>query len=153
MPATSSTVSGHRLLLGGTELRHVYLLDTDGKVVRTISNVNGPFQAELLENGNILIDGGKGKQVLEVAPNDTVVWQISADELPGEPLKFVAGIQRLPNGNTLFVNWPGHISRAPTAQMLEVTPAKKIVWRFRDWESFSALSSVQVLAQEHKAKE
>ncbi len=25
-PTTSSTVRGHRLLLGGTELRHVYLL-------------------------------------------------------------------------------------------------------------------------------
>jgi len=120
-------------------------LDADGKVVRTIKDVKGPFQAELLGSGNILIAGGTGKQIIEVAPDDTVVWKIAEDELPGERLKFVAGIRRLPNGNTLFVNWAGHVAQAPTAQMVEVTPAKKIVWRFKDWENFSALSSVRVL--------
>lgn len=120
-------------------------LDTDGKVIRTIRDVKGPFQAELLDNGNILIACGKGRQILEVAPDDKVVWKITADEFPGEPLKFVAGIQRLPNGNTLTVNWAGHVAHAPTAQMLEVTPAKKIVWKFRDWKNFSALCSVKVL--------
>ena len=68
-------------------------LDSDGKVIRTIRDVKAPFQAELLDNGNILIGGGFGRQILEVAPDDKVVWKITADELPGEPLKFVAGIQ------------------------------------------------------------
>jgi hypothetical protein len=120
-------------------------LDADGKVIRTIANIRGPFQAELLQNGNILIGGGYGKQVVEIAPDDSVVWKLGAAELPGEPFKFIAGIQRLANGNTMVVNWAGHVPHAPTAQMLEVTPGKKIVWKFNDWDSFSALSSVQVL--------
>ena len=120
-------------------------LDPHGKVIRTIDNIRGPFQAELLENGNILIGGGYGKQVVEIAPDDSVVWKVGANDLPGEPLKFIAGIQRLPNGNTLIVNWAGHVPHAPTAQILEITPAKEIVWKFNDWESFSAVSSVQVL--------
>ena len=120
-------------------------LDSEGQVIRTIRDVKGPFQAELLDNGNILIGGGSGRQILEVAPDDKVVWKITADELPGEPLKFVAGFQRLANGNTVFVNWAGHVAHAPTAQMLEVTPTKKIVWKFRDWKNFSALSSVRIL--------
>jgi hypothetical protein len=120
-------------------------LDTAGHVVRTIPGVKGPFQAELLDSGNILIAGGTGRQILEVAPDDKVVWEVAENDLPGEPLKFVAGIQRLANGNTLFVNWAGHVAEAPTAQMLEVTPDKKIVWTFNDWENFFAVSSVRVL--------
>ncbi len=155
VPTTTKNVHGQfrvaRKTSRGTYLLPYYSenkvceLDEDGKVTRTISNIPHPFKAELLDSGNILIACGIGKQVLEVAPDDTVVWKIAADELPGEPLNFVAGIQRLPNGNTLFVNWAGHVAHAPTAQMLEVAPDKKIVWKFNDRKNFSALSSVMVL--------
>jgi len=155
VPTTTKRVHG-QFRVGRKTSRGTYLLpylsenkvcelDAYGKVIRTIENIRGPFQAELLENGNILIGGGYGKQVIEVAPDDSVVWKVSAGELPGEPFKFVAGIQRLRNGNTMVVNWAGHVPRAPTAQILELNPAKEVAWKFNDWENFSALSSVCVL--------
>ena len=41
--------------------------------------------------------------------------QVQGDELPGVSLKFVAGLQRLPNGNTVVCNWLGHgnLGKAP----------------------------------------
>ncbi len=160
VPTTTKRVHG-QFRVGRKTSRGTYLLpylsenkvcelNAKGEVIRTIGNIRGPFQAELLENGNILIGGGYGKQVIEVAPDDRVVWKVEADELPGEPFKFVAGIQRLPNGNTVVVNWAGHVPRAPTAQMLEITPAKEVAWKFNDWENFSALSSVRILG--HKGE-
>ena len=59
---------------------------------------------------------------------------------------------RLPNGNTLItVNnetaWrPGMTpdSWAPV-QVIEVTPAKKIVWALRDWNNLGAVTTIQLL--------
>jgi hypothetical protein len=120
-------------------------LDATGKVLRTISNVRGPFHALPLPNGNILVAGGYGKQILEIAPDGSIVWQVTNADLPGEPFHFAAGIQRLANGNTVVANWAGHVGNAPTSQLIELTPDKKIVWRFRDWQNFTALSSLQIL--------
>ncbi len=120
-------------------------LNKDGKIIRTIPNITGSFQATLLDSGNVLIGGGRSKQVVEVAPDGNIVWKVDTDDLPGEPLNFVGGVQRLPNGNTLIGNWAGHVAHAPTAQLLEVTPLKKVVWKFNDWKNFSALASFEVL--------
>ncbi|MBI25107.1 MAG: hypothetical protein CMN05_16160 [Roseibacillus sp.] len=120
-------------------------LDATGKVVRTITGIHGPFHVVALANGNILIGGGYGKQVIEVAPDDSVVWKVTNEDLPGEPFHFAAGIQRLANGNTVVANWAGHVGKAPTSQLLELTPEKKIIWKFNDWKNFTAMSNMQVL--------
>ncbi len=85
--------------------------DADGKAVREIRAPGGPHTAIRLSNGNTLIacaDMEKKAMVFEVDKSGATVWQVAGDELPGISLKFMAGLERLPNGNTVMTNWLGH---------------------------------------------
>jgi hypothetical protein len=122
--------------------------DAQGRVVREIPAAGRPHGVCRLPNGNTLISCGDAKggaRVFEVDPQGQTVWQAQGDELPGVSLKFVAGFQRLPNGNTVLANWLGHgqFGRAP--QLIEVTPAKQVVWTFADTNTLRTISSVQLL--------
>ena len=79
--------------------------------------------AKLLSSGNILIadSGAPGKpfipRVLEVTPNDSVVWEYSLQSLSSSPRY----VERLQSGNIL-ITLPHKI--------IEVTRDKKIVWSY-----------------------
>jgi hypothetical protein len=114
-----------------------YRLDLGG---RPRSPGHGPeghgtevFGAIRLPNGNTLIAGGNNNRVLEVNPAGAVVWSIGHDELPGIRLAWVTTLHRLPNGNTIIGNC--HAGPA-NPQLVEVTPDKRVVWRFRDFTTF-----------------
>ena len=87
-----------------TSERKVCEYDGDGKVIRTIEVPGNPFMALRLPDGNTLIACGEGHKLIEVDAQDKVVWSVSENGLPGHPLRFVAGVQRLPNGNTIVCN-------------------------------------------------
>lgn len=120
-------------------------LDPEGKVVRDIPTPGDPFIGLRLANGNTLIGCGDGHQVIEVDPAGTVVWQIDENELPGLPLRFVAGLQRLPNGNTVVCNWGGHGHGGKQPLLFEVTRDKQVVWKVEDYEKLRLISNVQLL--------
>ena len=117
----------------------------DGKIVRTIPVPGDPFIALRLPNGNTLIGCGDGHTLIEVDPTDKIVWRIGENDLPGIPLRFVAGLQRLPNGNTVVCNWGGHGHIGEQPLIFEVTPEKKVVWQVADYEHFRTISNVQLL--------
>jgi hypothetical protein len=102
-----------------------------------------------LPNGNTLISSadmdGAVPRVFEVSPAGKTVWQVSGNELPGISLKFMAGIQRLPNGNTVMCNWLGHGQLGKAPHIIEVTRDKKVVWTFADHETMKTVSSFQLL--------
>lgn len=80
-----------------------------------------PFSLQGLENGNVLI-ASRSNEVLEVTRAGRVVW--SYTRLNDNPdLVNVYSAQRLPNGNTLITD-----RRADF--VIEVNPAKEIVWRY-----------------------
>jgi hypothetical protein len=138
--------NGHYLLcLTGEHV--VRELDGDGQVVRTIRVPGDPFGAMRLPNGNTLIGCGDGHCVREVDAADTVVWELTENELPGIPLRFVAGLQRLANGDTVICNWGGHGHVGGQPQVIEVTPDKKVVWQVADYQSFRTLSNIYLLDQ------
>ena len=83
--------------------------------------------------------------VMEVAPDGAVVWKVEHDELPGISLKFIAGLHRLPNGNTVLSNWVGHNQFGKAPHLIEVTPDKKVVWTFQDHKTMKTISSAQIL--------
>ena len=136
--------NGHYLIAFVGE-RLVRELDADGAVVRTIPVPGDVFVAIRLPNGNTLIGCGDGHQVIEVDPKDKVVWRLEENELPGHPLRFVAGLQRLPNGNTIVCNWGGHGHIAEQPLMFEVTRDKKVVWQVDDYGLFRTISNVQLI--------
>jgi hypothetical protein len=139
------TSEGTYLYAMGANSKTVLEYDAKGVVIRTIKLPFGAYLAVRLPNGNTLIPAHDGHQLLEIDKDDKVVWKIDKDDLPENQLLCVAGVQRLPNGNTVICNWGGHGHLKEQAQILEVTPDKKIVWQVFDWKQFSTPAHVQLL--------
>lgn len=119
--------------------------DGSGRVIREIALGGNSYAGLRLPNGNTIIAGGDGHYLAEVDADDNVVWRIDENELEGNPLRFVAGIQRLRNGNTVVCNWGGHGHVGGQPQIFEVTPDKKVVWQIFDYEKFNTISNIQLL--------
>jgi hypothetical protein len=122
--------------------------DPAGKIVMEIKAPGGPHSAIRLPNGNTLIscgDHGGGQKLFETDKNGKTVWEILPRDLPDISLKFMAGLQRLPNGNTVMTNWLGHNQFGKAPHIIEVTPDKKVVWTFADHKTMRTISSVQML--------
>jgi hypothetical protein len=124
-----------------------YALDLAG---RPRSPGHGPeghgtevFGAIRLPRGNTLIAAGNGNRVIEVTPEGKTVWSIEHDELPGIRLAWVTTLQLLPNGNLVV----GNCHAGPdNPQLFEVTRDKKVVWTFKDFQTFgNGLAAAQVL--------
>jgi hypothetical protein len=86
-----------------------------------------------LKNGNTLIGTGDGHRVIEVSPEKEILWQIQEKELAGVQLAWITMVDRLENGNTWIVNCH---AGPENPQVLEVTPEKKVVWSFKDFDRF-----------------
>ena len=108
-------------------------VDPAGKPVWSFATQGEAYSAIRLKNGNTLIGCGFGHRVVEVDKDGKEVWSIGEAELPGIKLGYVAQVSRLPNGNTIIVNC--HAGPA-NPQLIEVTPEKKVVWSYRDFEHF-----------------
>lgn len=139
--------NGHYLVAhNGDQMVREY--DSSGKLIREIPATGGPHSVVRLKNGNTLISTGDrpgGHRVFEVDPAGKTVWEVKDDELPGLSLKFMAGVQRLPNGNTVMSNWLGHGQFGKSAHLIEVTPDKQVVWTFADHQTMRTVSSIQLL--------
>ncbi|MGA2617279.1 MAG: aryl-sulfate sulfotransferase [Thermoguttaceae bacterium] len=122
--------------------------DAEGKVVTEIRATGGPHSAIRLPNGNTLVacgDTAQRAKVFETDETGKTVWQVTSDDLPGISLKFMTGLQRLPNGNTVMTNWLGHGHFGKAPHVIEVTPDKKVVWTFADHKTMKTISSIQLL--------
>ena len=122
--------------------------DTDGKTVREITAAGGPHSAIRLPDGNTLIacgDSPGGSRIFEVDAAGRTVWEVNRDDLLGITLKFMAGLHRLPNGNTVMSNWLGHGQFGQAPHLIEVSRAKQVVWTFADHQTMRTVSTVQVL--------
>lgn len=87
---------------------------------------NWPFTAIRFDNGNTLICLTNGNKVIEVDADGNVVWKVSNDDLPGDPIDDACGGQRLPNGNTVITAYHAKVG----VKLMEVTPAKELVWTY-----------------------
>lgn len=141
-------------LVGHTYDKVVREYDPNGKVIREIKVPAGgsAHAAYRLPNGNTLISTGDGHKIIEVDKRDKIVWQINENDLQGNPLRYIAGMQRLKNGNTVVANWGGHGHVGEQPQIFEVTRDKKVVWQVFDFKKFGTISSVQLQDQKNKQK-
>jgi hypothetical protein len=141
---TRKTKDGHYLLSRKGQNR-VEELDGAGKVVRSIEVPGDVHEIVQLPNRNLLIALGDGHKVIEVDPKDKVVWELNENDLPGNPLRLMAGFQRLPNGNTVFCNYLGHGHLGEQPHVFELTRDKRIVWSFTDHVNFKTINQIQLL--------
>ena len=136
--------NGHYLVCFKGEEK-VVELDGDGKVVRTVKVPGDPHGALALPGGHLLVTCGDGHAVLELDAQQQVVWELNETDLPGNPLRLMAGCQRLPNGNTVFCVYLGHGHIGEQPQVIEVTRDKKIVWQVDDHAQFKTINQIQLL--------
>ena len=103
--------------------------DGDAKVLRTIKGdffkPRGVSSIQELKNGNLVIGGGYGRNVVEIDKNDKIVWSLTQKDIKGLDLGYVATAKRLKNGNTLVSLYHGSYA------YFEVTKDKKIVWSIK----------------------
>ena len=134
--------NGHYLVAHEGDLK-VREYDGDGKVVWEYNAKTQVYSAIRLKNGNTLIGTGSGHSVIEVTKDGRIVWAVSENDMPGCKLAWVTQVARLENGNTIIVNCHAGPNNP---QIVEVTPEKKIVWSFKDFEVFgNAMPVAQVL--------
>ena len=141
---TRKTVGGHYLVSRKGEHR-VEELDGDGKTLRSIPVPGDVHETILLPNGHLLIACGDGHKIIELDANEKVVWSVDENEIPGHSLRLAAGLQRLPNGNTVVCNYLGHGHLGEQAHVFELTPDKKIVWEVTDQKNFKTINQIQLL--------
>ncbi len=107
--------------------------------------INSPWAALRLKNGNTLITDEKDALTREVNPKGETVWEFDCKtDLPAE-YQFASAPQsctRLADGDTIFTS-RGRGGQGP--QLIEVTPAKKVVWVLQDWKNIGDATAVQVL--------
>lgn len=145
--------NARRLANGNTLVAHygeqvVREYDPQGKRVREIPAAGGPHSVIRLPNGNTLIACGDLTgcgRIFEVNPAGKTVWEIKDGDLPGVGMKFMTGLQRLPNGNTVMSIWLGHMQSGVGPQLIEVTPDRKVVWTYANQPTIRTISSVQLL--------
>ncbi len=130
-------------LVGLLDDKVVREYDSSGKMVRQIKVPDVAFSMIRLENGNTVI-GYRGG-VVEVDPQDKVVWRLTQEDVPDIKLYWICCIQRLPNGNTVVGNWFIHKRRTDSVPFFEVTPDKKVVWRAAMHERMLDPAAIQVL--------
>ncbi len=141
---TRKLANGHYVVCFTREGK-VVELDGAGVVVRTIPIAGDPHEVVPLPNGNLLIACGDGHKVIEIDPQDKIVWELNENDLPGHPLRLMAGCQRLPNGNTVFCNYLGHGHLGSQPQVFELTRDKRVVWSFAYHARFKSINQIQVL--------
>ena len=107
--------------------------------------INSPWAALRLKNGNTLITDEKDNLTREVNTKGETVWEFNDNtDLPPE-YRFTSAPQtctRLANGNTVLTS-RGKGGKGP--QLIEVTPAKKVVWVLQDWKHVADATAVQIL--------
>ena len=117
------------------------------------------WHAVRLDNGNTLFSGNQNAFAREVNPKGETVWEVKDGDFPGIKLLDVHEAIRLANGNTIITNWCAgslsDVNRAlwpKTAQLIEVTPDKKLVWVLSQWSNpdLGPASCIQVVDEPGK---
>lgn len=156
VPITTKETDPHR------QIRHVHRLnngnvlvalegegavrefDANGTAVWAYEGLASVHDAIRLPNGNTLIGGGQSKRVVEVTPQQEVVWEFGEQDAPGLGLNWITSIQVLKTGNLLVCNWLGEGGGAGV-HAFEVTRDKRVVWMLEGRGLFTSATTVWAL--------
>ncbi len=134
-----------RYLVSAKGQNLVLELDGSGKVLRQLPVPGDVHEVVELPNRHLLVTCGDGHKVVELDRSGKIVWELNENDVPGHPLRLMAGFQRLPNGNTVFCNYLGHGHLGKQPHVFELTPDKRVVWEFADHENFKTVNQIQLL--------
>lgn len=163
-PSTHGQIRHARLTADGTllvahmDLNKVAEYDFNGKELWSFPSTV-PWGVTPLANGNVLITDRTS--VREVTCRGDSVWTFSPSDTPAYTFASLQQAWRLPNGNTVVNNWVNEWSTSPenrigTLQLLELTPAKQVVWVLNSWTPAADLgpaTTIQFLDQSSAAED
>ena len=113
--------------------------------------IQSPWAAVRLHNGNTLIVDEHDRLVREVNPKGETVWEFKQADLPPDVVFHnIQTAQRLANGNTVIFSSTGGTKpedRPNIIQAVEVTKEKKLVWVLQDWKNLGPATTGQFLDQ------
>ena len=91
-----------------------------------------PFTAIRHGDGHTLVCCTHGNRVVDFDSAGKIVWTLTNDDLPGNWLQDPCGGQVLPNGNFVITSYAAGRSDPNAPKLFEVTPDKKVVWKYAD---------------------
>ena len=94
-----------------------------------------PFTAIRHGDGHTLVCCTHGNRVVDFDDVGTIVWTLTNDDLPGNWLQDPCGAQVLPNGNVVITSFAGGRKDRHAPKLIEVTPDKKVVWKYADGQT------------------
>jgi len=129
-------------LLPFLEMNRVVEYDKNFKEIWSY-DINKPWAAIRLKNGNTLITDESDILTREVSPKKETVWEVTKADIPDQYWYGNAqSVTRLANGNTIICSRGGD-KHGP--QLVEITRDKKVAWVLQDWLHFGPATAVQVL--------
>lgn len=144
--------NGHYLVahFGG---KKVVEYDESGKIYWEVPVSGGAHSVIRLPNGNTLVaatDMDKNPRIVEINPDKEVVWEFSNKDIAGSLLKFLSGMQYIPEMGIVFTNWTGHGTKEKVPHMFWVDWNKNVVDVFNPREGIETFSSVFVPLKNEK---
>ena len=122
--------------------------DRDGKVLHEFPKRPSPVCALRLENGHTLIS--QDRAVTEYDRDGKVFWELMETDIPDINVGILAGIQRLPNGDTIVCNWNAQDGNGKVgAHLFEVTDDKRVVWQIAG-SDIGQMAQCQLLTEDLK---
>ena len=91
-----------------------------------------PFTAIRHGDGHTLVCCTHGNRVVDFNADGEIVWTLTNDDLPGNWLHDPCGGQVLPNGNIVITSYAAGRADPHAPKLFEVTPDKKVVWKYSD---------------------
>jgi hypothetical protein len=126
-------------LIAQMDMNKVNEYDENGKVIWSV-NAMSLWAAVRLNNGNTFYSGNGYDYTREVNKKGETAWELSREDAKaqGVTLYTVQQACRLENGNTVIANWCGGGNlpedvKNKSAQIIEITLDKKIVWVLSQW--------------------
>ena len=100
--------------------------DSAGNILKQYNTNPDSFGVLEEENGNILYTCKSGLYELDKDGNE--IWSVTNDDVPQMNIKWLLGMQLLPDGNVVVCNWLGHDCEHQGCPLFEVNREKQIVW-------------------------
>lgn len=91
-------------------------------------------------------------QIIEYDASGRQVWNCSTKDLAGVPVRNMTGMHLLPSGNVVVGCYAAYKDNEGSG-LLEITPEKKVAWRFSNPKGDRSLMAVELLTADGKALE
>jgi hypothetical protein len=121
-------------------------LSPEGALINQIQLEGAPFSTARQQNGNYLVACGDAHCYVELnMKTGELVKKVSANDIAGVSLRFVAQILPTKSGGLYLCNWQGHgedPAMQKNPQLIELNSKDEIIWSLNDNEIFGMISAV-----------